>query len=395
MPPICPNPGALMACNELSANIPVDFNCSILLEAITTTDNSITVRYQGVYLPAKGKIVFTGRNCGSTVSSTVNMNYGCRCGKTVSVTKGPCNCDGCLLDETLMESIFYTCKEDLGNFTYRLSGLIRGMTTCGDGVGNALYRRDHPLGSEVLVGVRDCTWDYLMLNCFSSPSIQDCSDVTDCVNNCLLDPTTCIPNFCTAVNDCVVIPPGADICAQMLGRPYGGVGVGGVTEVMGTDCLRYTLPSASSTPVGFTSYVDAGKNGSVTIPYDTFVTVTGWTINTDTLGEFNSATGTFTAAAAGKYFFNLQLYWAPVSNTTGDHQAHLNPFAAGWKQGSSGTVTGSGTNRYSRVTAYFDLAAGGTVVVSGRVDFGNSTGGTIYGNLLGTNLTYLQVYRVA
>lgn len=178
-------------------------------------------------------------------------------------------------------------------------------------------------------------------------------------------------------------------CGELALLPAAGMATPGVTEVLGSDCQRYILPTT-----GFASGLHYAKTASLAVPYDTFVAVTGWTMIYDNLAEFNPATGVFTAIDAGKYLFSYQLYWAPVTNTTGDHQIHLNAFASGWKQSGSGVVTGGATNRYSKIDAIFDLVAGGTVALSGRVDFGNATGGTIWGNG-GTNLTYLQVQRIA
>lgn len=246
----CPPQTPFLNCSEVLSNVPVNMNCSTLLEDVSIDSTTIRLRYNGTYLPAKGKIRFTGKTCGSNQSgSTVSLNYGCRCTQSQTPPTRACGCDSCNIDTSKVEDIWYMCREDLGNGEYEFSQLIRGMGSCSDTVGNAALRREHKIGDEVLVGLNDCTWEYITQSCSGSALIQDCSDVTDCVNNCLLDPTTCLPNFCTAVNDCVVIPPTTDICAQMAAKPYGGIAVPGTTEILGVDCMRYTLPSSSGSQI--------------------------------------------------------------------------------------------------------------------------------------------------
>lgn len=401
MPPLCPDPGVLMDCSELSANIPVDFNCALLLEDVSTTSDSVLVRYQGIYLPGKGKIVFTGRNCASpsTSSSTVTLNYGCRCSTSTSIVRGPCACDGCLLDETAMESIFYTCKEDLGNNVYRLSGLIRGMTTCGDPIGNAAYRREHLMGAEVQVGVRDCTWDYLVQQCSGSALIQDCGDVTDCVNNCLLDPTLCMPNFCTAVltclNNCLADPTtclpnfctavencspcagGSSLdCATLPTLPDSGDAVPGVTRLLGSDCNLYTIPAGADEHAGARMKFIGGPNQA--IPFNVYTKATWNSVVYDDLGEMDTVNSRFVASVDGRY-----LVTAWVSEETSS-----NPVAA-----RELAIIKNGTTGYQLAQTYshvflpgytqnveqiVDMLAGDYIEIWFRISGGNGNGTALF-----------------
>lgn len=109
--------------------------------------------------------------------------------------------------------------------------------------------------------------------------------------------------------------------------------------------------------------VHASNTSAQSIPNNTATVVTGWTLDFDDTGEWNSATGTFTAAQAKRIAVETQIVYNGVAPTGSGFQTQI--FMNGVLKGCGFNISPNATNAAiaTRADAIGILAAGQTMQI--------------------------------
>jgi hypothetical protein len=167
-----------------------------------------------------------------------------------------------------------------------------------------------------------------------------------------------------------IFTPSVDTIVNICSRIYAGVGgtaLGAVNMLFGgsleiTEIGMQAQVVAGVPATATTCVVSARNQSGQSIPNGTNTTITGWTIDVDTLSSFTSA-GVFTAPRNGNYRFSYQVAYADFNpGITGRIRATLSP-SVGAERLNVTMTTAPGTlnQSCSQIEVIWPLLAGQTV----------------------------------